>query len=384
MSKNIARTERIHERLLEWYATEARELPWRRTRDPYAILVSEIMLQQTRVETAIAYFERFMAQFPSIEALAEASIDEVLKVWQGLGYYRRAHNLHAAARRTVEEHGGSLPDDVKQLRSLPGIGAYTAGAVASIAFGRNQPALDGNIIRVLTRVYRIQGDPSRAATRAQILQHAQALTRLGSASEINQALMDLGARICRPRTPDCGACPITNECDAHHAGEETAYPRNPKRQPVPHRTVVAGVVWEGEPYAKGARVLVAKRRTGDMLGGLWEFPGGCVESGETPEEALHRELREELAIEVNSLTPLVTVRHTYTHFRMTMHVYSCRHCAGEPVAIECDDLAWTTLQRLDEYAFSKADLKVIEALTDPSRRSEIAGRRPGAASPADR
>ena len=362
MGNDDKRTKDIQERLLAWYAIEARDLPWRNTRDPYAILVSEIMLQQTRVETVLGYYDRFLGRFPTFDALAASSLDDVLKSWEGLGYYRRARNLRRAAQIVVDEHGGQLPLTVSKLRSLPGIGPYTAGAIASIAFNLDEPVLDGNVVRVLARLRRISGDPSRAATRKRLLREAQSLLPRSQASHFNQALMDLGARVCLPRSPRCHACPVVNECDAHYAGEEIAYPEKPARKRVPHIDVVAGIVWSTEPFAPGSRLLIAKRREADMLGGLWEFPGGRVEDGETLEQALARELREELSIDTDVLELLLQVKHAYTHFRMTMHAYHCRHIGGEPRAIECADWAWTTITDLDAYALSTADRKIVAAL----------------------
>ncbi len=350
--------------LLAWYETEARDLPWRRTLDPYAILVSEIMLQQTRVETAIPYFERFLRAFATVEALAGAPIDDVLRQWEGLGYYRRAHNLHRAAREVAQRHDGRIPADLDSLRALPGIGPYTAAAVASIAFGANVPVLDGNVVRVLSRVFRVAGDPARAAVRRTLEAHARSSMPSGRAGDMNQALMDLGARICLSRKPRCADCPIAGHCEGHARGEETRFPQRGAKRAVPHRDVVAGVVWEGgaEPCSPGAKLLLAQREEGDMLGGLWEFPGGTVEVGESFEAALARELHEELGIEVAVGERFVTVEHAYTHFRMSLHTFHCRHICGQPRAIACADFAWVEPDGVSAYALSVADRKVANAL----------------------
>jgi len=357
------RTASTRKKLLAWYAVEARDLPWRGTDDPYAILVSEVMLQQTRVETVLDYYARFLRRFPDFRTLAAASIDDVLKTWEGLGYYRRAHNLHRTAGIVVADYEGRLPNTAAELRKLPGIGPYTAAAVASIAFSQDEPVLDGNVVRVLARLHRIGGDPSKAATRKPLLQEAERLTADGDASSINQALMDLGARICRPRSPRCAVCPLCGECDAHHAGEEFVFPEKRKRAPIPRIVGVAGIIWDAAPFADGARILISQRKADDMLGGLWEFPGGRVEEGEELEEALVRELREELAIESVVVEPFMAVKHAYTHFRVTLHFFHCCHTGGEPVAIECDAWAWTPVEELDRFAFPTADRRVLEALT---------------------
>jgi len=356
------RTEKLRERLLAWYEVEARDLPWRRTDDPYAILVSEIMLQQTRVDTVLSYYEPFLKRFPTVHVLADAPIDDVLKAWEGLGYYRRAHNLHRAARCVIDEHGGNLPSTASALRRLPGIGPYTAAAVASIAFGLDEPALDGNMIRVLSRLFCIGGDPASASVRSRLLEEARRLIPRGTASAFNQALMDLGARICVPRSPACGSCPIHAICDAHHAGREMLFPEKKKRSPIPHHDVATGVVWSSEPFSRDARLLIAQRHADDMLGGLWEFPGGGVEEGETIEEALSRELLEELGIDIDILSPFLTVKHAFTHFRITLHAYHCVHTSGTPAAIDCADWQWVSPGDFRRYAFSTADRKIISAL----------------------
>jgi len=320
------------------------------------------MLQQTRVETVLSYYDPFLARFPTFEALAAAPLDEVLKAWEGLGYYRRARNLHRAAQATVADRGGDLPKNVSDLRALPGIGPYTAGALASIAFDLDEPVLDGNVVRVLARLFCIGGDPGRSQTRIALRALAEELLPPGDASRFNQGLMDLGARVCLPRSPRCHECPLSSKCDAHHKGEEAAFPEKPKRKRPPHIDVVAGVIWNRAPFEQDAEILIAKRRADDMLGGLWEFPGGRVEAGETFEGALARELREELAIDVDVIAALLTLKHAYTHFRMTMHVFHCRHTSKTPRAIECDDWAWTTVDELDHYALSIADRKVAAEL----------------------
>ena len=358
----------IRKRLLAWYGEEARDLPWRSTQDPYAILVSEIMLQQTRVETVLSYYERFLKRFPTFVALAHAPIDDVLKAWEGLGYYRRAHNLHRAAQAVVEKHSGHLPASRDALGDLPGIGAYTAGAVASIAFNLNEPALDGNIIRVLSRVFAVDSDISRAATKRTLLEFAARLVRDGSASEMNQGLMDLGARVCLPRRPQCEACPVASECDAHHLHHETRFPKRRPRKPIPHRDIVAGIIWSQAPFSPDARILIAQRKRDDMLGGLWEFPGGHVEEGETFEDALARELEEELGISVSEIVPFMTVKHTYTHFRMSLHVYHCQHTGGTPQTIDCADWHWVFPGEFDNYAFPTADRKILDAIKDRALR----------------
>ena len=278
--------------LLAWYATDQRDLPWRRSRDPYAIWVAEIMLQQTRVETVIPYYQRWMRRFPDVRTLARAGEQAILRCWEGLGYYGRARRLHQAARLVVAEFGGELPRRRAELQILPGIGAYTASAIAAIAFGENEVALDGNLRRVLSRLLDFDGDPRSPAGERYLRQQATAWIPDGQAGDFNQALMDLGTAICRPRWPDCGRCPLSGECAAFRRGTQSLRPVRPERKPIPERMAAAAVI------RRGQWVMIARRPPGGLLGGLWEFPGGKAEADESIDQTLRRELREELAIEV--------------------------------------------------------------------------------------
>ena len=350
--------EALQAALLGWWKASRRDMPWRGRSDPYAIWISEVMLQQTRVETVRDYYRRFLRRFPTAAALGRADLDDVLKAWEGMGYYSRARNLHAAARRVVADFGGKLPASVAQLRGLPGVGEYTAGAIASIAFGLDEPVLDGNVARVLCRVFRIRQDPRAARTRKRLTALARSLIPPGKAGLINQALMDLGATVCVPRNPRCPGCPFRRHCRALDHGEQHKLPRKPPRKPVPHYDIAAGIVW------KRRRVLIDRRKADRMLGGLWEFPGGKREPGEPLEETVVREVREEVGIEVAPTRLLVTVRHAYTHFRITLHAFECRFLSGRCRAIGCDDFKWVRPDELDRYAFPKANHRIIAALRD--------------------
>jgi len=348
----------IQDRLLTWSHAHHRDLPWRGERDPYRIWVSEVMLQQTQVDTVIPYYRRFLAQFPTLRSLAEADLDEVLKVWEGLGYYARARNLHRAARRVMERHGGQLPAARKALLALPGIGPYTVGAILSLAFGQDAAVLDGNVRRVLSRLFAIDGDPRSAATRQGLWDLAEALLPPGQAGRFNEALMDLGATVCTPGEPRCADCPLSEGCQGYQGDDPERYPTRVQRRPRPHYDVAAGLIWRGD------QLLISKRYTDDLLGGLWEFPGGKRESGETLEECLVREIREELGIEIAVGDLMATVRHAYTHFRVTLHVYHCRYLSGEPQALGCADWRWVRPDELDGFAFPAADRRIIAALQE--------------------
>lgn len=342
--------------LLRWFDENARDLPWRQTHDPYAIWISEIMLQQTQVATAGPYYERFMRRFPTVEKLARARLDTVLKLWEGLGYYSRARNMHEAAREIVTRFGGHLPAEKEALLSLPGVGAYTAGAIASIAFGRREPVVDGNVIRVLCRLFRIQADPKKAAVQKELWAIAQRLLPGSRVGDFNQALMELGSEICVPRTPRCETCPLKRVCQARLHGDETTLPLRTAKKKVPQYTVVVGVI-----YKKG-QILIDKRKPEGLLGGLWEFPGGKKQRGETLEVALRREVREELGIRIRIRKPLVTVNHAYSHFRIRLHAFTCTYISGTPKCIGCTALKWVRPDDLGRYAFPAANGKVIRAL----------------------
>jgi A/G-specific adenine glycosylase len=321
------------------------------------------MLQQTQTSTVVPYYLRFIQRFPTVQALAEASIDDVLKLWEGLGYYRRAHNLHRAARIVVAEHGGQLPRDEKALLALPGVGRYTAGAIRSIAFAESAPVLDGNIKRVLARLDDIEERIDLRETEKRLWARAAALLPAHRPGDFNQAMMELGATICLPGIPACNVCPVAAFCAARANGVQTYRPVRSPRTRIPHYHVAAGVVWHA---AEPGRFLIAQRPAGGMLSGLWEFPGGKQEPGETLPQALVRELMEELAIEVAVGEKVAEVRHAFTHFRITLHAFHARHLAGEPQRLGVDDWRWVTLAELDAFAFAKADREIIAALKNAS------------------
>ena len=356
------------EQLLNWYRDNQADLPWRRDPVPYHVWLSEIMLQQTQVEMVIPYYRRFLQAFPTIDSLAATALDDVLKLWEGLGYYSRARNLHRAARLIVDEHGGVMPTSAEDLLKLPGIGRYTAGAIASIAFGRAAPVLDGNVIRVFARLLNLEEDISQTATRNKLWQIAADWLPAKDAGDYNQALMELGQKVCRPKKPLCHACPLQAHCRAWSTGTQAQRPVRSKRAATPHYDVTAGMI-----YDEQGRLLIAQRPLDGLLGGLWEFPGGKVEGRESLAECLKRELREELAIEVEVGGLFSLVDHAFTHFKITLHAFECRyigalppHC--EPQAIGAINWAWVREDELESYSFGKADRMVIAKL---QRRREM-------------
>jgi A/G-specific adenine glycosylase len=359
----------IQSQLLAWAEHGLRDLPWRTERTPYRVWVSEIMLQQTRVETVVPYFERWMAHFPTIEALARADLGDALKCWEGLGYYARCRNLYRAAQTVMRDHGGHLPESREALLALPGIGPYTVGAILSLAFDQDAAVLDGNVRRVFSRLYALSAKPGDKEARKELWALADSLIPAGRAGQFNEALMDLGATICTPRKPRCPHCPMQAICRAYALGDPEAYPPPRKRAPTPHYDVTAGVVWRGE------QLLIAQRPLDGLLGGMWEFPGGKVEDGETLPGCLQRELREELEIEVQVGPQLTVVRHAYTHFRVTVYAFECLYDSpGEPTASGVEDWRWVALDQLDDYAMPVVDRKIVVVLRDAWRQASFLGR----------
>lgn len=360
----------IAQALIPWHDRQQRDLPWRSapagSRDPYSVWISEIMAQQTRVDTVADYYRRWMARFPDVAALAAADQQDVLKVWAGLGYYARARNLHAAAQQVVSEHGGQVPAAAAALRRLPGIGEYTAGAILSLAFNQAAPILDGNVKRVLSRLADVATPIDEHATLRRLWGLAREVVEAappGQAGAVNEALMELGATVCTPVEPRCLLCPVTAHCRAAALGMQSARPVVRPKPRTPHYDVSAGVIWQGEPGA--SCLLIAQRPQDGMLGGLWEFPGGKREEEDVDLAAcLRREIAEELGIDIAVGEQFMTVRHAYTHFRITLHVFHARHVDGEPQTLGCADWRWVTPAQLHDYPFPVTDQKVIRVLLD--------------------
>jgi A/G-specific adenine glycosylase len=356
------RMEAVRKALPVWFDSHARRMPWRENRSAYRVWISEIMLQQTRVETVRDYFVRFIKRFPDVGSLARSPLEDVLKAWEGLGYYSRARNLHAAAKVIVQELDGQLPSRREELLKLPGIGPYTAGAIASIAFGADEPVLDGNVKRVLCRLLAIAEDPRRPETEKKLWRLAGRMLPAGQGGDFNEALMDLGATICTPSTPRCEQCPVSSACKARSLGRENSLPVKAPKKKIPHRDIAAALI------RRRGRILIDRRKPQGLLGGLWELPGGKVEPGETPAQAVVREVREEVGLEVEVLEHLTSVDHAYSHFRITLHVYVCKALRGRARAIQPEAVKWIRPDQLEQYAFPAANHKVFSVLR---RRSDL-------------
>jgi A/G-specific adenine glycosylase len=347
----------IRRALLRWFDRHRRTMPWRDDPHSYKVWISEVMLQQTQVATVIPYFERFIARFPSVVDLAAADLQAVLEVWQGLGYYSRARNLHKAARIVMNQRGGELPCRASDWQTLPGIGPYAAGAIASISHNEVVPAVDGNVVRVFTRLLGIRKDSTKSAVRRDLTEAVAAVIAPRRAGDFNQAVMELGALVCKPRNPNCAQCPLKRWCVAHAKGLTATIPVRPSRKPVPHIDVAACVIRRGD------RLLIARRRPDQMLGGLWEFPGGKQEPGETLEQTAVREIAEEIGIEIRVVRKLGAIKHAFSHFKMTLHVFECRPQRGRARAVAVDAVKWVNIDELATYPFPAADQKIIQWLT---------------------
>jgi len=345
----------LQTRLLNWYHKNKRTLPWRDgyRADPYAVWVSEIMLQQTRVETVIPYFEKWMKLFPNVRALAKASERKVLNAWEGLGYYSRARNLHKAAKIVTKHHGGKLPRDLDLLLELPGIGHYTVGAIASIAFGMDEPALDGNLKRVYTRLFNVSASVDSSAGEKILWEIARENLPKGKVGDFNQALMDLGATICIPKNPRCAVCPVVKNCKAYKSGTQGLRPLRKRKKDVPQYIHVAGVI------IKDKKVLLSQRPSNGLLGGMWEFPNGRIDGGPTRE--LVKALRSGYRLNVRRKEAWGEIHHAYTHFKVVVHVFRCELLSTSNID---GNLKWILPGDLEKYPMGKIDRKIAERLSD--------------------
>lgn len=354
---------RLRKNLLRWFNESARDLPWRRSKDPYGIWLSEIMLQQTRVEAGIRYYERFLKALPTVKHLARATEDRVLKLWEGLGYYSRARNLHRAAR--VIAKAGAFPESAAGWMALPGVGRYSAGAIASIAFGEPVSVLDGNVKRVFARLFAVEECIDTTATTASLWDLADRLVPRRSRSvhpgDWNEALMELGALICIPGTPRCQSCPLSRQCRARALHMETEWPVRKAKKPVPHREVAAAWI------EKGNKVLLGKRRPEGMLAGLWEFPGGTVDSEGTHQEPLAAICEESCGVSIEVGECEAVVDHAYSHFTIRFHLYKASYRSGRIHKRHYPDCRWVSHEEIQDYALPHVDRKGLEAMQKKNR-----------------
>jgi A/G-specific adenine glycosylase len=349
--------KKFQKRLLAWYHDNKRELPWRETQNPYHIWVSEVMLQQTQVATVTGYFTRFIERFPDIETLARADLTDVLKLWEGLGYYSRARHLHRAANEVALHHGKEVPDTPETFRRLPGVGDYINAAVQSIAFGHPLAVVDGNVKRVLSRLFLIDTPVNQAGAHGLFYPYAEKMLDISDPSSFNQAMMELGAMICKPgASPCCGQCPVSDLCRASITGKTGAFPKRAASKKIPIKEMAAGLVFhEG-------RFLVIQRPSEGFLGGMWELPGGVLEGNVSIETALGERIVAQTGVQVTPIQHIADVKHAYTHFKLKLSLYACCLPSGSPsLEKRSGDLRWIGVDEIESYPFHKAMHKCFAA-----------------------
>jgi A/G-specific adenine glycosylase len=347
-------------RLLKWYAEHKRDLPWRRSQNPYRVWVSEVMLQQTQVATVQDYFRRFVKQFPNVKKLAAADEQDVLRLWEGLGYYRRARQLHAAAQTIVAEHGGRFPRDVETLRTLPGIGRYTAGAIASIAFDQREPILEANTIRLLSRLIAYPEDPTKSAGQRLLWQTAEEVLPRQDVARFNQGLMELGSLVCTPKGPKCDACPVASLCAAHEAGLVESIPRSGPKTKFTYVTEAAVVV------RKNGQILLRQCPEGQRWAGLWDFPRFEIDSEQPPQiqAELVAKTEQQTGIVVEPGPLLRTIKHGVTRYRITLNCYAARYRSGRIARNGGGKIRWARPAALDDYPLSTTGRKLADFIRD--------------------
>jgi len=347
---DIGRKKVIQTSLLRWFGKNKRDLPWRKTRDPYAIWVSEIMLQQTQVTTVLSYYQKFLKFFPTVRHLARADLSRVLKIWEGLGYYSRARNLHLASQIVLNHFHERIPNNLKDLLSLPGIGRSTAGAILSFAFNKDAAILDGNAKRVLSRLFAVSASSEKRKTEHTLWQISESLIPKGFSNPFNQALMDLGSMVCTPKHPLCPLCPLHNVCGGNAAGKPERFPAKSIKKKIPHIEAISAVI------QKNRKVLLKQRPPSGLLGGLWEFPNWKSESKSGLR--LRGEIKKETGMNVEVKESIGTFRQTFSHFKLTLHVYHCRPMIGKGKG------KWIPIGNLHLLPMSRIHRRIANLISD--------------------
>ena len=343
-------SRKIQTKLLRWFEKNGRDLPWRKTRDPYAIWISEIMLQQTQVATVIPYYQRFLKSFPTVHHLAKSDLSKVLKIWEGLVYYSRARNLHRASKIILNHFKGKIPDHLTDLLNLPGIGKYTAGAILSIAYNKEAPMLDGNVKRVLSRLFAISSNLVGGKTEGLLWKISESLIPKGRSNSFNQAIMDLGAMICTPKDPLCHRCPLHRHCKAKASGNPERYPSRVVKKRIPHIEAISGVI------LRNGKVLLKQRPPKGLLGGLWEFPNWRSE--ESGRLRLRNHIKKEIGMNVEVTEPIGTFKQTFTHFKLTLDVFICEAIDGRGKG------KWVAVRNLHLLPMSRVHRRIANSISD--------------------
>jgi len=341
-------------RLLTWYDCRSLSLPWRTSNDPYKIYLSEVMLQQTQIKTVLPYYKKWIEKYPTVCSVANASQEQILKQWEGLGYYGRARNFHKSCQIVVFKFNGHIPALTEEFSSLPGVGPYISAAVMSIAFNHPVPAVDTNAIRVASRLNMISGSSPGDSQRIQKFLSANIAAR--RPGDFNQAIMDLGREICKSHNPKCALCPVSMFCKSLVNNCVDKYPYKIKSNKKPHYNIAVGIVW------KKGKILISKRKEGGLLGGLWEFPGGKIVDEEGAKNCIVREIKEELGVHVKPTAFIKKIKHAYTHFSITMAAYNCTFLHGSPQPLGCDDWRWIWPNEIKTLPFPKANHKLFNSI----------------------
>ncbi len=353
-------SEFFQQALLRWFKNNRRDLPWRRKYEPYHVWLSEIMLQQTQMERGVKYFLRWLKRFPDIAAVASADEQEIMKYWEGLGYYARARNLHKAAKVMMSEFDGEVPGEYDSLLRLPGVGPYTASAISSIAFNSDIPVVDANVERVFSRLFDIDEPIKGRGVHKKICNIAEKLLPKGVARQFNQALMDLGGLICKPKKPDCGLCPISRKCLAYCGN----FVEDRPVKGLPQQTIL--IEMSTGILVRDRYIFIQQRKADDIWGGLWEFPGGRLKENESPETAVVREFEEETGFSVGICSKITTVTHFFTKYKVVLHCYRCRLDQDSilPELTAAQKFHWIQEAQLDSYGFPAGHRKFIEYMRE--------------------
>ena len=354
----------VYHRLSRWFAKNSRPFPWRGEVDPYRVWISEIILVQTAAEVGVPRYKRFLRRFPTLLSLIRAKVDDVMKEWEGLGYYHRARNLHRAAQVIAREHFGRFPSDYDAIRALPGIGDYCAAAIHNFCFGGRHVPIDANVARVGARLFGVAGDVRSSKTRLEVRRHYEALMTVGLGSVWTEALIGLGATVCTPRNPKCDLCPLGDSCTARRLGRESTLGLPAKRESRKVVNVACGIIRRAD-----GRVLIAQRLDTGLLPNLWEFPGGKRDGNEKLADTCKREIREELAVAVKVCERRMVIEHAYSHYAVRLHVFECRYVSGQPRAIGAQKFRWLKVDELGKLAFPTANKRIISELVSEERQS---------------
>lgn len=347
----------VYRKLSRWFANNSRPFPWRGEIDPYRVWISEIILVQTTAAVGVPRYKRFLKRFPTLRSLIRSSVDDVMKEWEGLGYYHRARNLHRSAQIIGREHSGRFPSDYDTIRSLPGIGDYCAAAIHNFCFGGRRVPLDANVARVGARLFGIEGDVRSSATRRRVQDRYELLMTVGKGSLWTEALIGLGATVCSPRSPECDACPLNTACIARQHGLQSKFGLPRKRPDRKVVNVACGIIRRAD-----GRLLIAQRPETGLLPNLWEFPGGKREGNESLATTCSREIKEELGVTVDVQNRRAVIEHAYSHYAVRLHVFGCRYRSGKPRPIGCQKFRWLKVDELAALAFPTANRRIIADL----------------------